>query len=249
MKQISKFLMIATLLSFGLTSCYFDFDDDGRSPNFSNCERGFGSTVTQEIGLSDFTGFELNTDAQVYLSHGDEVEVLVKGQENIIDELETRIRNDIWEIKYDDCVEDSDVLRIYITTPNLNFIANNGSGNISSDNILKVEDLEVKNNGSGDIQLSIEGNIITSRNTGSGKLELEGVASTLDVEINGSGDVEAFDLLVRDGQVEIDGSGDAQVNVTDFLEIMIEGSGDVYYKGEPDLKVTTRGSGKVFDAG
>lgn len=248
MKQISKYFMVVAVLSFGLTSCYFDFADDGRSPNFSNCEEGFGSTVTQEIDLAAFTGFELNMDAQVYLSHGDEVEVLVKGQENIIDELETKVRNDIWEIEYDDCVEDSDVLRIYITTPNLSFIANNGSGKIKSDNILRMDDLEIKNNGSGDIELSIEGNVIITRNTGSGKLELEGVAATLDVDLKGSGNVIAFDLLAKDGQIEVDGSGDVQVNVSDFLEIMIEGNGDVYYKGEPDLKVTTRGSGKVFNA-
>ena len=249
MKQISKLLAVVAVLSFSLTSCYFDFDDDGRSPNFSNnCEEGFGSTVTQDLNLSDFTGFELNVDAQVYLRTGDEVEVTVKGQGNIIDELETRVRNDVWEIEFNDCVEDSDVLRIYITSPNLTFIANNGSGKIQSDDILNISDLEVKNNGSGAIQLSIQGDIITARNTGSGKLEIEGVASTLDANLRGSGDLQAFDLLAKDGQVEIDGSGDAQVNISDFLEIMIEGSGDVYYKGDPDLKVTTRGSGKVFNA-
>ena len=249
MKKLLKILMVLTLFSTGLTSCYFDFDSDGRSPNFSsNCEEGFGSTITEELNLTEFTGFELNIDAQVYLTQGDDVEVLVKGQENIIDELETRVRNDVWEIEFDDCVEDSDVLRIYITSPNINFIANNGSGKIKSDNILRMNDLEIKNNGSGRLELSLEGDLVTLRNTGSGKIELEGVAATLDADIKGSGDLEAFDLLVRDGQVEVDGSGDAQVNVSDFLEIMIEGSGDVYYKGDPDLKVTTRGSGKVFNA-
>ena len=246
---MSKFFMVVAMLSFSLTSCYFDFDDDGRSPNFSNnCEEGFGSTITEELNLTDFTGIELSIDAQVYISQGNNVEVLVKGQENIVDELETRVRNDVWEIEFDDCVEDSDVLRIYITTPNLNFIANNGSGKIQSDEILKMDNLEIKNNGSGDIELSLETDVITARNTGSGKLEIEGVSATLDADLKGSGDLLAFDLLARDGQVEIDGSGDAQVNISDFLEIMIEGSGDVYYKGEPDLKVTTRGSGKVFNA-
>ncbi|MEM1120595.1 MAG: head GIN domain-containing protein [Bacteroidota bacterium] len=249
MRQIAQFLLAVLMLSSGLTSCYFDFDDDGRSPNFSNnCEEGFGSTITEELNLSDFTGIELNIDAQVYLEQGDDVEILVKGQENIIDELETRVRNEVWEIEFDDCVDDSDVLRIYITAPNLNFIANNGSGKIQSDDILQVEDLELKNNGSGKIQLSVEADIITARNTGSGKVEIEGVTATLDADLKGSGDLLAFDLLARDGQVEVDGSGDAQVNISDFLEIMIEGSGDVYYKGQPDLKVTTRGSGKVFRA-
>ena len=54
MKQMSKFFMVAVMLSFGLTSCYFDFDDDGRSPNFSNnCEEGFGSTITEELNLTE----------------------------------------------------------------------------------------------------------------------------------------------------------------------------------------------------
>lgn len=248
MQRLFNSLLLITICSMSISSCYFDFDDDGRSPNFINCEEGFGSTVTQEISIPDFTGIELTIDAQVYITQGDEQEILVKGQENIIDELETRVRNDVWEIEFDDCVEDSDVLRIFITTPNLTFIGNNGSGKISSDNILRTDNLEIKNNGSGDIQLSVEADIINARNVGSGTLELEGVAATLDVDIRGSGDLESFDLLVRDAQVAIDGSGDAQVNIQDFLEIMIDGSGDVYYKGSPDLKVTTRGSGKVFNA-
>lgn len=248
MKQISKLFLAVMLVSFSLTSCYFDFDDDGRDNNFSNCEEGFGSTSTEELSLDNFTGIKLSIDAQVYLSYGDEQEVLVKGQDNIIGELETRVRNDIWEIEFDQCVENSDVLRIYITSPNLEFISNNSSGKISSDEILRMDNLEIRNDGSGDIEISLEGDIINMRNTGSGKIEIEGVASTLDGDIKGSGDIEAFDLLVKDAQVEVDGSGDAQVHVTDFLEIMIEGSGDVYYKGEPDLKITTRGSGKVFNA-
>ena len=249
MKNVFKMSLVACLLVSSLSSCYFDFDDDGRAEVFdSRCEDGFGSIVTEDLRLDEFSGIELRIDAQVFLSEGDELEVSVKGQQNIIDELETRVRNGVWEIEYDDCVRNSDVLRIFITAPNLNYIAVNGSGKIQSDDILEVNDLEIKNNGSGDIELSLQGDVVTARVRGSGKISLEGVASTLDLDIRGSGDAETFDLLVRDAQVEIDGSGDAQVHVSDFLEVMIDGSGDVYYKGEPDLKVTTRGSGKVFNA-
>jgi len=47
---------------------------------------------------------------------------VIKGQENIIEELETSVRNDVWEIEFDDCVDDSDVLRIFITLPTLNYV-------------------------------------------------------------------------------------------------------------------------------
>ena len=96
--------------------------------------------------------------------------------------------------------------------------------------------------------LSIEADQVNGRNSGSGKVELEGVTTTFDFEIDGSGDVQAFGLLARDAQIDVDGSGDFQVNVSDFLGIDIKGSGDVYYKGDPDMKVSTNGSGKVFNA-
>ena len=250
MKYVNRFLIATAFLSMmSLQSCYFDFDDgDGGNRNFSRCEEGFGNTTTEELVLGDFTGIQLSTDAQVYLTQGEEQEILVKGQRNIIDELDTSVRSGIWEVEFDDCVENSDVLRIYITTPTLEYISNNGSGKIRSEDIWRVEELEIDNNGSGSIILSVEADQINGRNSGSGKVELEGVTQTLDYEVDGSGSVEAFDLLVRDAQLKIDGSGNFQVNVSDFLGVDIRGSGDVYYKGSPDMKVSTNGSGKVFDA-
>lgn len=250
-KYLNRFLLAAALLTtLSMQSCYFDFDDDdgGGDRNFSRCEEGFGGTITEELLLDEISGIKLRTDAQVYLSRGDKQEVLVKGQDNIIRELSNDVRSGVWEIEFDDCIEDSDVLRIYITTPSMDFIANSGSGNIRSDDILRTELLEVNNNGSGDIKLSLEADQINGRNSGSGKIELEGVTATLDFEVDGSGTLEAFDLLARDAQINIDGSGNVQVNVSDFLGIAINGSGDVYYKGNPDMKVATNGSGKVFNA-
>jgi len=252
MKKYFNRFFIGMLLMSAMTmqSCYFDFDDDDGRGNFefNRCEEGEGGTITEELFLDNFTGIKLTTDAQVYLSQGDELEVLVKGQENIIDELETSVRNDVWEIEFDDCIEDSDVLRIYITAPNFDYIANRGSGKIRSEDILKADILDIDNNGSGAIILSVEADQINGRNSGSGTVELEGVAATFDYEIDGSGDVNAFDLLVRDAQLKIDGSGDFQVQVSDFLGVDIDGSGDVYYKGDPDMNVKTSGSGKVFNA-
>ncbi len=249
MKYVNRILIAAVLLTT-MQSCYFDFDggfgEDDR--NLSRCEEGFGGTTTEEIVLADFTGIKLRTDAQVYITQGEDQEVVIKGQENIIEELETSVRNDVWEIEFDDCVDDSDVLRIFITLPTLNYVANSGSGKIRSEDILRVDILDIENNGSGGIILSVEADQINGRNSGSGKVELEGVTTTLDFEIDGSGDVQAFDLLARDAQIDVDGSGDFQVNVSDFLGIDIKGSGDVYYKGNPDMQVSTNGSGKVFNA-
>ena len=72
-----------------------------------------------------------------------------------------------------------------------------------------------------------------------------GTADDLDVIIRGSGDVKAFDLEVIRANVNVGGSGDVELNVTEFLEVTINGSGDVFFEGNPQVDVTINGSGDV----
>ena len=71
-----------------------------------------------------------------------------------------------------------------------------------------------------------------------------------DIEINGSGDVKAYDLLSDESSIEINGSGDVKVNVSYALEVEINGSGDVYYKGNvKEISSEINGSGKLNQEG
>jgi len=53
---------------------------------------------------------------------------------------------------------------------------------------------------------------------GSGDVELFGTVDKQFIEIDGSGDIENFDLLSYETEVRIDGSGDVEVSADDFLE-------------------------------
>ena len=55
------------------------------------------------------------------------------------------------------------------------------------------------------------------------------------------------DFLVNDSNVEIDGSGDVEVNCSDNLDVEIDGSGSVYYKGNPIINSDISGSGQVVN--
>lgn len=79
---------------------------------------------------------------------------------------------------------------------------------------------------------------------GSGDVEAAGRAATCHFEIDGSGDISARDLGCGDAEVDISGSGDAEIHVTGSLSIDIAGSGDVDAWGSPSTRrVTTSGSG------
>lgn len=241
--SIALFCAVALLFTPG---CFLDFDDDD---DFFGCVDGDGSIVSEEINLRDFDGIELKISADVYIRQGAEQEVIIEGQRNIIDEIERDVDDGIWEIETDRCIRyDSDDLRIYITVPDITLLRISGSGDIISENTLVVDDIELAISGSGTIDAALDADDINAKVSGSGDILLEGKGDVLTYNVSGSGDLRAFNLQLRAANITISGSGDADVRVSDELDVRISGSGDVSYKGNPQIDTRISGSGRVINA-
>ena len=228
---------------FATTGCYID----GNGNPF-DCVRADGDIVTKELSISNFTGVKLAVNADVFITQGDDFLVEVKGSDNIVDLIETKVQNDIWIIDFDQCVRNVKQLEIFITMPTIEYLKVSGSGLIRGENTFTVNDVELYISGSGDMDLALEGDDIDGKISGSGDMRLEGFAQKMKFKINGSGDLRAFDYKLERVNIQISGSGDAEVRASDDLDVKITGSGDVYYKGNPSVNVQITGSGKVIDA-
>jgi hypothetical protein len=208
--------------------------------------RGEGPQVTRQLDVDDFDGFTLAINARVQITQGSARSVEVEGQENIIDNIVTDVRDGRWKIKFDQNVRRHDGLTIRITMPRLQEASISGSGSIEGQGpFTGLDDLQIGISGSGDIDLDVEAADIRTSISGSGDIRLGGSANRHEVRISGSGDVHAAELNAKDCQVRISGSGDAEVNASDMLEVSTSGSGDVYYRGRPRVKAKVSGSGKV----
>ena len=73
-------------------------DDDGW---FGNCTNGEGPEVERVLNMLDFTGVKLSCEAKVFITQGDVFEVVAKGEENVIDQLELDVQDDTWNIEFD----------------------------------------------------------------------------------------------------------------------------------------------------
>jgi hypothetical protein len=67
----------------------------------------------------------------------------------------------------------------------------------------------------------------------------------LDIYIEGTGDVNAFDMEVDDCTIRISGAGNCEVRVNNSLDIQVSGVGNVYYIGNPELTSDISGVGNV----
>jgi hypothetical protein len=86
---------------------------------------------------------------------------------------------------------------------------------------------------------------------GSGKVEAQGgfpQQAKLDIEINGSGNVDLMNVPAASTDVAIHGSGKVRTNAQQKLDVEIAGSGQVIYGGNPHISQTIMGSGEVKSA-
>lgn len=236
--------------------------------NGIGCIRGTGTTITETREVDDFSELEIQTNATIKVVEDTVFSFTATGQENILQNLLVSIRNGKLVLRDRRCVRGTSRLTIEIHAPLIQGVSINGSsrttviknnplklgtvdykvngsGKITLFGMLKADEVRATINGSGDIEIPMESYRCFMNITGSGHIITEGTATYSDIDIDGSGNAESYNLQTVDTKVDITGSGRADVNVSDELDVNISGSGSVHYKGWPRLSTRISGSGKV----
>jgi len=75
--------------------------------------------------------------------------------------------------------------------------------------------------------------------------KLGGAIDALKISLAGAGRVDALDLEAQSVEVEVLGSGTAEVNAVKTLSLMVIGSGTLRYRGNPKVTRNAIGRGRV----
>lgn len=236
MKTIFYLVLLIPLLS--LMSC-----DD----RYNNCLEGEGRRITETIDIQNVRGLDLRTNIKAYVRQGSRTELTIDGYENIREELDIFEVDGVLVIDARTCIKRESHLAVYLTIPNIEVLAMNGSGTIYSDNVIRVPHVDLSVRGSGDIKAAIEANSIFANINGSGDMEIDGYVRNVQIDINGSGDFEGYGLQTSYADVEINRSGDVELFVRNILNARLSGSGDLYFKGWPDIRADVLSSGRIIE--
>lgn len=208
---------------------------------------GRGDVVTQTLSLDDFTGFGNAIAADIFVRLGDEQEVVMEAQQNIIDNLKPDRHDDgFWEIEFEHWVRHAEPIKIYITLTSLDKVVIAGSGDIKGEGAFPgLDNLELIIAGSGNMDFDLDSKNLRLVISGSGNFDLSGQSETLDIVVAGSGNIRAFDLETDRAEFQMAGSGGAKLSVANYLKATITGSGSVIYRGTPQTDIRITGSGEV----
>ena len=137
-------------------------------------------------------------------------------------------------------------IKIKVYTKGLKSISQEGIGEIVSSSLLNSDELKVKNDGVGSMDLMLNVNKLNVENSGVGSIALKGNTNNLILNNNGTGSIEANSLVSKSADVNNSGVGSVEVNATDSLSLNNSGVGGITYSGAAIItKTTSTGVGSI----
>lgn len=211
---------------------------------------GNGNVIKTIKKVDAYDEIKLYGDINFVLISEKEGEINLEGDSNLLDNIKVETKNNILSIKTKKGVyfkySKSNSVTVTIPVSEISKIYLSGSGNVSSNVLIKNDAFTASVTGSGDMKLNIEANSTTANVTGSGDLKLTGNTNILTCNITGSGDFNGKKLNSKNTQVKLTGSGNANVVANQSLKTKLMGSGNIKYSGKPaKLNSKVLGSGNV----
>lgn len=198
----------------------------GKRSWWGNSEKGSGNMVTETRELEAFTSVEASGSFDIEITVGKEQSVSLTFDDNLMDNIRSEVRHGRLILDTEGSYSSKKACVVAITVPSLESFESTGSGDARID-FINSESFEC-------------------RLSGSGSIYALGKVDELDLEIAGSGDINAKELKARDVYAKISGSGDIDVYAEESISGRVSGSGDIFYYGDPkhtSLKVS--GSGTI----
>jgi hypothetical protein len=190
---------------------------------------GSGVEQREEREVAAFTEIEVGGIFEVRVEIGPQTRIEVVGDDNIVPKVTTDVEGGILRVASEANLSPKRGILVLIETPQLDRVDSSGASKIQVEG-LKGTRFQLEGSGTTDVSLT-------------------GTVDTLELEISGTGAVDAFGLRARHVDVDSSGAGRADVQATDTLSADISGAASVRYRGNPSqVRKSVTGAGSIEPA-
>lgn len=212
---------------------------------------GSGVISSEARSAQGFDRVVLRGEGRVIVTQGSNESLTVETDDNLLQYIETQVRNGALEIKTRDGVDIAPTESVTYRVDIIELAALEllGAGSIKIDQPVAPE-LELVLGGAGDIQVfGIDGDDLTVELSGTGTIVVDGTVNHQDVKALGVGDYNAAHLESTSASVEARGSTTVTVWVTDTLAVTNADTASVAFYGQPEVTQQAGGLGTITPLG
>jgi hypothetical protein len=234
MKKIFSLFVVALLSSSMLLQAQVSKTSDKDKPKIE----GSGNVITRDVSVQPFDQLVSGGIFSVILKQGDKEDVKIEADDNLQDLFEVKNEGSKLSIsmKKDVNFSSKKGMKVYVTFKKLKSMELNMVGSLTSDNNLSFDDLAIKNQSVGALDLNMTAQNLNVENKSVGNVKLKGKAESAVIKNNGVGSIKAGDFVVQKMDIENSGVGSAVVNAEKELKVKDSFLGKVSNKGNAPVK-------------
>lgn len=215
-------------------------------PGFGTLQ-GSGHAATERRAVSGFRGVSVSLPAHVVILQGEEEDVSVTADDNVLPKLLTDVSEGMLRLRLPESVSVRTRTPIEITVHarSIERIAIAGAATVEAP---RLEGERLRVNVSGSTRLVLPGLAFRSlsiHSSGHTHALAIGRVDALDLDIDGAGEINAVRLDAKRADISISGSAKVVAWVRDALRVRVSGSGLVSYFGDPAVEKSISGSAVV----
>ena len=223
------FLFVATLF----TSLSF-----AQKENKETIE-GNGKSVTRDVTVTSFDALKAKGVYELKITQGDKEGVKIEADENLQEYFDVHNEGNqlIIDMKLNGKnLKTDNKLKVYVTFKKLKEMDLKMVGNVSSENQLNFNDLNLKNKSVGNVELEMDVKKLDLDNKSVGNLKLSGKAQEAIVKHDGVGNLKAGSFVVQTMDIDNTGVGNAEVNAEKTLKVKDSFLGKVSNRGTAEMR-------------
>lgn len=196
--------------------------------------------------IGDFDRIEFEGRGEILLSQSDTPSLeLETGDDVNMKRVKTYVQGNTLHISYErenDKVWDMHPkIIVYLTYRDLREINTQGIVDVKTEDPIRSTDFRFIAEGMGNSALIVDVNSIEVNIAGTASIELKGSADRGHLTLDGTGEIDAFQMVSVSVDAEVNGTGSLFVNASERLHVEANGFGaQVKYKGNPKDKVINK---------
>lgn len=203
--------------------------------NFPDSVTGDGNVVTETRNVPDFNGISVSSGIDVFLTQGEQTEVIVEADENLQEIIITEVTGSVLHVKSEKNIRMAESKKVWVTCPEINRIDISSAGDLSGENLIRTELLDIDMSSAGDLRMEIEADEVNIDISSAGNVYLNGTAGSIQADLSSAGDLDAYDLVAKSADITVSSAGSAKVHVTDEARFRSSSAGDINYRGDPKI--------------
>lgn len=237
MTTLAKFA-IAFLMALFLSSCAFDM-------NFGEGKRGNGVVVKDDRQVTqDFTAVSASEGLDVYVTQGDDFEIRVEADENIIDLIGTDIKNGKLRIHAIENIGRATKM-VYVTLPTITELSASSGSDLITKNVIRANKISLGASSGAGMKIELVAEDVDADSSSGADIRIVGEATMFYADASSGSDINAREFSVKTCRADASSGADISVNVSESLVADASSGADIRYTGEARVEKMKSVSGSV----